>query len=104
MGDDESSSYNKLCHGQEDWHSPAARDRFTTQTRTCNVENCPVDANMGAWTGWSVCTVTCGQGWKSRTRTCAPAQNGGVQCPPKTEVDKYVQTKACAAQVQFLVS
>jgi len=98
VGDDESSSYNKLCHGQEDWHSPAARDRFTTQTRTCNVENCPVDANMGAWTGWSVCTVTCGQGWKSRTRTCAPAQNGGVQCPPKTEVDKYVQTKACAAQ------
>lgn len=42
-----------------------------------------VDGSWGSWGQWGTCTVTCGGGRWSRSRTCdnpAPA-NGGLDCP-----------------------
>ncbi|CAK8678214.1 unnamed protein product [Clavelina lepadiformis] len=44
--------------------------------RLCNLTSCPVIeknftiANWGPWSGWSLCSVTCGQGLQKRERTC----------------------------------
>ncbi|XP_033748510.1 properdin-like [Pecten maximus] len=45
--------------------------------------HCIVDGSWGTWSGWEMCSVSCGGGTKKRFRSCdnpAP-QNGGNQCP-----------------------
>lgn len=43
---------------------------------------CVVDGKWNTWQAWSTCSVTCGNGKKTRARTCtnpAPA-HGGHTC------------------------
>ncbi|XP_052813619.1 hemicentin-1-like isoform X2 [Mya arenaria] len=66
-------------------HAKVACPRFCG---LCNL----VDGNWAAWSHWSPCDVTCGNGSNTRTRTCtdpAPA-NGGLNC---TGADK--QNRDC---------
>ncbi|XP_069129224.1 properdin-like [Argopecten irradians] len=62
--------------------------------RSCSGENqgvescsagimCPVDGQWGLWSGWTSCSVSCGNGTRARSRQCnnpAPAHNGR-SCP-----------------------
>ncbi|KAH0618308.1 hypothetical protein JD844_017379 [Phrynosoma platyrhinos] len=52
------------------------------EIRTCPNKPCPVDGNWSEWTSWEECSKTCGQGNKTRTRTCSnpSAQHGGKLC------------------------
>jgi hypothetical protein len=53
-----------------------------TQTGDCNVEACPQNCEVGAWTGYSECTATCGGGTQQRTRPVTQQPlNGGQACP-----------------------
>jgi len=51
------------------------------KTEPCNEQDCPVD---GGYTDWSIseCSVTCGGGIQTLTRTCTnpPPSNGGKDC------------------------
>jgi len=51
------------------------------KTQECNTNPCPID---GGYTGWSTseCSVTCGGGTQTLTRTCTnpPPSNGGKDC------------------------
>ena len=62
------------------------------QVQSCNVDACPVDCVVGAWTTFSKCSVSCGPtgGIKTRTRTNVKAQMGGVACPTKN-----VEVESC---------
>ncbi|XP_070397582.1 adhesion G protein-coupled receptor B2 isoform X7 [Nothobranchius furzeri] len=81
-----SSPYGTLCSG-------ALRE-----TRMCNnTVSCPgepgiissVHGQWEEWTSWSLCSVTCGRGSRTRTRKCVDG-DGAVACGlPK------VQTKLC---------
>ena len=51
-----------------------------------------LDGGYSEWTQWSACSLTCGGGTRSRSRTCdnpAP-ENGGAECS-----DVSSQTDAC---------
>lgn len=53
-----------------------------------------VDGNWGQWSPYSVCSATCGERTKYKTRTCdtpSPA-NGGASC-----VGDATRTAACNA-------
>ncbi|KAL5248186.1 hypothetical protein ACHWQZ_G017384 [Mnemiopsis leidyi] len=57
----------------------------------------PVDGEWSDYGVWSECTVSCGTGTKSRTRTCtnpAPA-NGGADCVGEAAETEECNTNAC---------
>uniref|UniRef100_A0A7M5UUX8 Hemicentin-1 n=1 Tax=Clytia hemisphaerica TaxID=252671 RepID=A0A7M5UUX8_9CNID len=52
------------------------------QSRACKVEECPVNGAFTQWSLFSACSKTCGEGVKSRTRSCTnpEPQHGGDEC------------------------
>ncbi|XP_062857960.1 hemicentin-1 [Trichomycterus rosablanca] len=53
-----------------------------SETRSCQGKPCPVDGQWSKWSIWEECSSTCGQGNRTRTRTCSQptAQHGGRPC------------------------
>jgi hypothetical protein len=52
----------------------------------CGLGCCPVDCAVSPWTTWSVCSVTCGSGTRSRSRIATTdAACGGTSCPHLSE-------------------
>jgi Spondin-like TSP1 domain len=68
------------------------------EIQDCNSQACPPVDCVVEWTDWTPCSVACGGGLQSRTRTVVtePA-NGGQECPP------LVETQACNTQACFQV-
>ncbi|XP_021355593.1 IgGFc-binding protein-like [Mizuhopecten yessoensis] len=76
---------NRSCTQPAPAHGGASCNGPDSETQDCNTAVCIIDGAWGAWGAWGsycVCTVTCGGGSQSRTRSCdspLPA-NGGLQC------------------------
>jgi hypothetical protein len=74
-------------------------DGIRLEHSACNTEACGIDGGYSAWTEWSTCSVNCGNGIQTRTRTCtAPVvQGAGKNCTllgPDTE-SKLCNTNLC---------
>ncbi|KAL5252650.1 hypothetical protein ACHWQZ_G015438 [Mnemiopsis leidyi] len=71
-----------------------------TETRECNTQGCPVDGGYSAWSAWTTCTVLCGGGEETRSRTCtnpAPA-NGGVDCEGESTETRECNKQLCQGE------
>eukprot|EP00747_Dinoflagellata_sp_TGD_P154140 gnl/TRDRNA2_/TRDRNA2_177468_c6_seq5.p1 gnl/TRDRNA2_/TRDRNA2_177468_c6~~gnl/TRDRNA2_/TRDRNA2_177468_c6_seq5.p1 ORF type:complete len:976 (-),score=226.53 gnl/TRDRNA2_/TRDRNA2_177468_c6_seq5:63-2576(-) len=52
-----------------------------TLKKKCNEFKCPVDCELGEWSGWSKCTKECGGGVQARTRAViVKPKDGGTSC------------------------
>jgi len=61
--------------------------------KKCNLQPCPVDCKVSAWSGWSKCSAECGGGVQQRLREVERASKyGGKPCGETSE------TIACNAQ------
>jgi hypothetical protein len=53
-----------------------------TEKEGCNAQSCPVDCIVSEWSGFSTCTLSCGGGTQTATRTVITTNNDkGVDCP-----------------------
>ncbi|KAI0220953.1 Thrombospondin-1, partial [Lamellibrachia satsuma] len=54
-----------------------------TEIQSCIGQFCPsVNGGWSYWSAWGACSVTCGGGYKTRTRSCSnpSPSGGGRQC------------------------
>ncbi|VDH97638.1 Hypothetical predicted protein [Mytilus galloprovincialis] len=88
-GGTKSRSKNRTCTNPEPKYGGQSCEGSTTETTAvlCNSMACPIDGEwspFGTWSFWSVCSVSCGGGEKSRSRnrTCSNPlpKYGGKQC------------------------
>ncbi|XP_065673113.1 torsin-1A-like [Hydra vulgaris] len=68
-----------------------------TKTESCYLKSCPVNGGFSEWSSWGECSVTCGDGTKSKYRACTspvPANNG-ESCKGETLVTKSCNLRKC---------
>ncbi|KAM4736091.1 adhesion G protein-coupled receptor B1 isoform 8-T9 [Anableps anableps] len=54
-----------------------------------------VHGTWDEWSPWSLCSSTCGRGYRSRTRTCSPPQFGGNPCDGPEKQTKFCNIAVC---------
>eukprot|EP00928_Gymnodinium_smaydae_P095393 TRINITY_DN819_c3_g1_i1.p1 TRINITY_DN819_c3_g1~~TRINITY_DN819_c3_g1_i1.p1 ORF type:complete len:1040 (+),score=62.87 TRINITY_DN819_c3_g1_i1:250-3369(+) len=78
------------CFGQE------------RQYKMCKTIVCPVDCVWNTWTPFSGCSVTCGGGEQSRSRSMQIiAKNGGAPCDGPAKEEKKCSTRGCPVHCVF---
>ncbi|NXP41354.1 AGRB2 protein, partial [Leiothrix lutea] len=86
-----SSPYGTLCSG------------LLRETRTCNnTATCPVPGVWEEWSPWSLCSVTCGRGARTRTRRCAASRRRGKACEGPHLQAKPCNIATCPVEGQWL--
>ncbi|KAM4705933.1 adhesion G protein-coupled receptor B1 [Rhinophrynus dorsalis] len=79
-----SSSYSTHCSGPLKEH------------KQCNNSAvCPVHGSWDEWSPWSLCSSTCGRGFRERTRSCNPPQFGGNSCDGPEKQTKFCNIALC---------
>ncbi|KAM9416640.1 semaphorin-5A-like [Salvelinus alpinus] len=75
-------SRKRFCDSPEPPHGGQTCLGPAQEYQECNITPCPVDGSWSCWSGWSMCSVTCGGGHYTRTRTCnnPPPAHGGDIC------------------------
>ncbi|XP_060537689.1 adhesion G protein-coupled receptor B1-like, partial [Pantherophis guttatus] len=66
------------------------------EQRQCNNSAvCPVHGTWDEWSPWSLCSSTCGRGYRDRTRICKPPQFGGSPCEGPEKQTKFCNIALC---------
>ena len=68
------------------------------QMEHCNKPHCPIDGHWSVWTNWSSCSVTCGDGTQSRSRSCQGRRYGGRTCSGSSTDRKYCSSTFCPSE------
>ncbi|XP_073728459.1 adhesion G protein-coupled receptor B1 isoform X13 [Misgurnus anguillicaudatus] len=79
-----SVSYSTQCSG------PLREQRPCNNTAVC-----PVHGTWDDWSPWSLCSSTCGRGYRERTRSCKPPQFGGNPCDGPEKQTKFCSIAVC---------
>uniref|UniRef100_A0A9J7Z2N3 Adhesion G protein-coupled receptor B2 n=1 Tax=Cyprinus carpio carpio TaxID=630221 RepID=A0A9J7Z2N3_CYPCA len=86
-----SSPYGTLCSGP------------LRETRLCNnTATCPVHGLWEEWSSWSLCSVTCGRGTRTRSRICVLPQHGSKGCGGPEVQTKLCNIAVCPVEGQWL--
>jgi len=65
---------------------------YLTDTLPCLNVSCDVDCTVGDWAPWGDCSVICGDGYETKTRSVIQNPYGaGMACPPLTETQYCFQ-------------
>ncbi|XP_033849020.2 adhesion G protein-coupled receptor B1-like isoform X2 [Acipenser ruthenus] len=84
-----SSSYSTQCSG------PLREQRQCNNSAVCPASLIAVHGAWDEWSPWSLCSSTCGRGYRDRTRTCKPPQFGGNPCEGPEKQTKFCNIALC---------
>ncbi|XP_058247006.1 adhesion G protein-coupled receptor B1 isoform X10 [Hemibagrus wyckioides] len=84
-----SASYSTQCSG------PLREQRPCNNTAVCPAALIAVHGAWDEWSPWSLCSSTCGRGYRDRTRTCKPPQFGGDECVGPEKQTKFCNIAVC---------
>ncbi|OWF44660.1 Hemicentin-1 [Mizuhopecten yessoensis] len=95
------STRDRTCTDPSPQHGGASCPGNDTATMDCNTQVCIIDGEWAAWNAWGTCTLTCGNGTQSRSRSCSDPLplNGGLQCPGSSGDFLECNTQACPAPI-----
>ncbi|KAF4100973.1 hypothetical protein G5714_019169 [Onychostoma macrolepis] len=66
------------------------------ENRPCNnTAACPVNGAWDEWAPWSLCSSTCGRGYRERVRTCKQPKHGGEPCRGPVKQTKFCNIAVC---------
>ncbi|XP_051728930.1 adhesion G protein-coupled receptor B2 isoform X10 [Ctenopharyngodon idella] len=93
-----SSPYGTLCSG------PLRETRLCNNTATCPGEpqHQAVHGLWEEWSSWSLCSVTCGRGSRTRSRICVLPQHGSKGCGGPEVQTKLCNIAVCPVEGQWL--
>ena len=68
------------------------------------IKNCSVDGGWSDYGSWSECSVACGGGTQTRTRTCTnPAPtHGGADCVGEAAETQDCNIQPCPGMIYFI--
>ena len=74
----------RTCTNPEPKHGGRNCSLFgpSKEIKSCNIFPCPIHGNFSSWSVFSVCSKSCGNGTRSRTRNCSNPfpKHGGKNC------------------------
>jgi len=65
---------------------------LSTKVETCTLQQC---AYWSAWSAWGKCTVSCGDGTQTRTRSCIGGSQGQGECLGAATSTQDCKQQAC---------
>ncbi|XP_034329440.2 SCO-spondin isoform X1 [Magallana gigas] len=88
---------SRTCTNPAPQYGGANCPSSSTSSQSCNTQNCPIDGRWSSWGSYGTCSVTCGGGTRSRSRTCtSPSpQYGGASCPGANSMSQDCNTQVC---------
>ncbi|XP_052285147.1 SCO-spondin-like isoform X5 [Dreissena polymorpha] len=77
----------------------------TNDSKSCGTDPCPVDGTWGQWSHFTPCVETCGNGTKTRNRTCeyTAGHPHGIACPGTDKDVQYCNTEPCPVDGVWLL-
>ncbi|XP_019897030.2 adhesion G protein-coupled receptor B1 isoform X3 [Esox lucius] len=84
-----SSSHSTQCSG------PLREQRPCNNSAVCPAALIAVNGAWDDWQPWSLCSSTCGRGYRDRTRSCKPPQFGGDPCKGPEKQTKFCNIAVC---------
>ncbi|XP_067023737.1 coadhesin-like [Acropora muricata] len=75
----------------------AACSGISSQSQSCNTEQCPVDGGWSSWGTWGSCSKSCATGSQTRMRNCTnpPPSNGGAACVGSSSQSQTCNNGTC---------
>ncbi|KAK2574393.1 Ectin [Acropora cervicornis] len=97
---DRYSSSSRLCRLVKDLGFCEFNDLYQTVLQSCPIGCgfCRVeDGNWSVWGAWSPCSATCGDGQRSRSRSCTnpPPSGGGADCVGASQEIEGCNRRSC---------
>ncbi|XP_078146442.1 brain-specific angiogenesis inhibitor 2 isoform X2 [Centroberyx gerrardi] len=77
-------------------------DDLKVKTQRPRSADQPGDPAAEEWSQWSVCSLTCGQGWQVRTRSCVSSPYGTLCSGALRETRMCNNTASCPVEGQWL--
>ncbi|MBU38166.1 MAG: hypothetical protein CMA59_01430, partial [Euryarchaeota archaeon] len=83
-------------------HGGSACEGDAQQTRDCEIVPCPIDCVWEDWTGWSVCSESCGPGSRERSRgVSVHNMYGGAACEGKSLESEDCEVEPCPVDCEI---
>jgi hypothetical protein len=91
----EQGGTQKLTRGVMTHPNGGAKCLPLAALKKCNLQPCPVDCRLAAWSGWSKCSAECGGGVQQRLREVKMAMRFGGKPCGETSDTKPCNPQAC---------